>query len=40
VFGEMMNLKYLAYSVGFSVVAIIIGVIAFKKNEDKFILEI
>ncbi len=40
VFGEMMNLKYLVYSVGFSVVAIIIGVIAFKKNEDKFILEI
>ncbi len=40
VFGEMMNPKYLAYSVGFSVVAIIIGVIAFKKNEDKFILEI
>jgi ABC-2 type transport system permease protein len=40
VFGEMMNPKYLAYSVGFSVAAIIIGVIAFKKNEDKFILEI
>ncbi len=40
VFGEWMNPKYLAYSVGFSVVAIIIGVIAFKKNEDKFILEI
>ena len=40
VFGEWMNPKYLAYSAGFSIVAIIIGVIAFKKNEDKFILEI
>ena len=40
VFGEMMNPKYLIYSVCFSIVAIIIGIVAFKKNEDKFILEI
>ena len=40
VFGEWMNPKYLASSAVFSIVAIIIGVIAFKKNEDKFILEI
>lgn len=40
VFGEPMNMKYLAYSVIFSILAIIIGIIAFKKNEDKFILEI
>lgn len=40
VFGEAMNLKYLAYAFCFSVVAIIIGVVIFKKNEDKFILEI
>lgn len=40
IFGEPMNLHYLLYSAGFSIVAILIGVIAFKKNEDKFILEI
>ncbi len=40
IFGEPMNLHYLLYSFGFSVVAILIGILAFKKNEDKFILEI
>ncbi len=40
IFGEMMNMKYLLYALGFSIVSIIIGIIAFKKNEDKFILEI
>jgi len=40
IFGEMMNIKYLLYALGFSIVSIIIGIIAFKKNEDKFILEI
>jgi ABC-2 type transport system permease protein len=40
IFGEMMNIKYLLYALGFSIISIIIGVVAFKKNEDKFILEI
>ena len=40
IFGQPMNLRYLAYATGFSVVSILIGFIAFKKNEDKFILEI
>ena len=40
IFGEMMNMKYLLYALGFSIISIIIGVVAFKKNEDKFILEI
>ena len=33
-------MKYLLYALGFSIISIIIGVVAFKKNEDKFILEI
>ena len=40
IFGEPMNMHYLLYSTGFSIVAILIGIFAFKKNEDKFILEI
>ncbi len=40
IFGEPMNIHYLLYSTGFSIVAILIGIFAFKKNEDKFILEI
>ncbi len=40
IFGQPMNLRYLAYATGFSIVSILIGFIAFKKNEDKFILEI
>ena len=40
IFGQPMNLRCLAYATGFSVVSILIGFIAFKKNEDKFILEI
>ena len=40
VFGEAINLKYLVYSFTFSVVAILVGILIFKKNEDKFILEI
>lgn len=36
----MSNLKMMLYSLGFSIVALIIGVIMFKKNQDKFILHI
>lgn len=40
IFGEMMNLKMTAYSFGFSIMVIIIGLILFKKKQDKFILHI
>ena len=40
VFGEAMNMKYLMYAFIFSLLALVIGLVAFKKNEDKFILEI
>ena len=40
VFGNAMNIKYLAYATLFSIISIIIGVTIFKKNEDRFILEI
>ena len=40
VFGEPMNLKCLLYATVFSVLSILIGYFAFKKKEDKFILEI
>ncbi len=35
-----MSTKYLAYSAGFSIVALIVGLIVFRKNQDKFILHI
>ncbi len=40
VFGEPMNLKCLLYATVFSVLSILIGYFAFKKKEDRFILEI
>ena len=40
VFGEAMNIKYLSYATLFGGVAILLGLLIFKKNEDKFILEI
>ena len=40
VFGEPMNIKYLIYATLFGAVALLVGVFVFKKNEDKFILEI
>ena len=40
IFGEAMNMGYLLYSLIFGLVSIVIGVAVFKKNEDKFILEI
>ena len=35
-----MNYKYVLYSFGFGVVTILVGLLMFKKNEDKFILSI
>lgn len=40
IFGEPMNLKFLAYSLVFSAAAILVGIWMFRKNEDKFILHI
>lgn len=40
VFGEPMNIKYLIYATLFGAVALLVGIFVFKKNEDKFILEI
>ena len=39
-FGEMMNIHYFAYALGFSIVTIIVGVVFFKKKQDRFILYI
>ena len=39
-FGEMMNMHYFAYVLIFSLVAIVVGMICFKKKQDDFILYI
>ena len=39
-YGKMFNMHHLEYSLGFAVVMLIIGVIAFYKKQDKFILHI
>ncbi|MCD7866698.1 MAG: ABC transporter permease [Clostridiales bacterium] len=39
-FGEMMNIHYFLYALGFSVVMIGIGLFFFKKKQDEFILYI
>ncbi|MBR6402706.1 MAG: ABC transporter permease [Eubacterium sp.] len=39
-FGNMINVKYFAYATFFGLVMTVIGVVVFRKNEDKFILEI
>ncbi len=39
-FGEMMNIKFMAYALCFSLAFTLFGVFVFKKNEDKFILNI
>ena len=36
----LSNLQMMLYSLGFSVIALVIGVVMFKKNQDKFILHI
>ena len=40
VFGQMMNLHYLLYATGFTVVVMVIGLFIFKKKQDDFILSI
>lgn len=40
VFGKPMNVHYLIYATVFGAVSLLLGVLIFKKNEDKFILEI
>lgn len=40
IFGEMMNMGYFLYALGFSVVTIIIGLVCFIKKQDEFILQI
>ena len=37
---QLSNLKMMIYSLVFSVVALVIGIVMFKKNQDKFILHI
>ena len=39
-FGEMININHLLYSLGFSILTVIIGLWAFYKKQDKFILHI
>ena len=40
VFGKAMNIHYFAYALIFSVVAMVIGLLCFKKKQDDFILYI
>lgn len=40
IFTSQQETNMLIYSAGFSVVALIIGIVVFKKNQDKFILHI
>lgn len=39
-FGEMMNMHYFEYALGFALVTILVGIICFKKKQDEFILYI
>lgn len=39
-YGEMFNINWLLYSLGFSLLSLIIGLWIFYKNQDKFILHI
>lgn len=40
IFTSQQEINMLLYSSGFSVIALIIGIVVFKKNQDKFILHI
>lgn len=40
IFGQQMNMEYFVYSAAFSAVAILIGLLCFKKKQDDFILHI
>ena len=39
-FGEMFNMNHLLYSLAFGIVTVVIGLFAFYKKQDKFILHI
>ncbi len=39
-FGQMLNPNHLLYGLGFSLVTLVIGIVAFAKKQDKFILHI
>lgn len=39
-YGEMFNINHLLYSLGFGIVTVVIGLVAFYKKQDKFILHI
>ncbi len=39
-FGQMININHLLYSLAFSVTMLVIGVVVFAKKQDKFILHI
>ncbi len=39
-YGEMFNINHLLYSLAFGIVTVVIGLIAFYKKQDKFILHI
>lgn len=40
IFSSAEEIWFLCYSAGFSIIALVIGIIVFKKNQDKFILHI
>jgi ABC-2 type transport system permease protein len=40
IFGDPMNVKYTIYTLGFSVVTLVIGLVMFYKKQDKFVLYI
>lgn len=40
IFGDPMNVNYMIYTVGFSVITLVVGVIMFYKKQDKFVLYI
>lgn len=40
VYGEAMNINYMLYSMGFSLIVFVIGITLFYKNQDKFVLYI
>ena len=40
VYGNAMNMPVMLYSVGFSVVIFLSGLVVFYKNQDKFILHL
>lgn len=40
IFGDPMNVKYTLYTVGFSVITLVVGLIMFYKKQDKFVLYI